>query len=1604
MRLNLGIIYHKTGHYSLSGPSFRQAWDIARQGHEPRAKALADRALGELAISEAYLGRQHELAQLLNEAHRRNLSGAATELIACAAEGLQNMRLHPERSFMCGPNALGYICRVTGHFTPQAERILGDSRCQSRGTSLAEVQKLSERVGLGYQMAYRTRGSSVITPAVVHWKVGHFASLTPGRSGRYHVQDATDGTFGSKVLISPTTLDEEASGYFLVPSGPLPAGWRSVPTPEGKTVWGKGDPGSLKVAGGNTRHDQKVKDKDDCPLGMTVWDVHAMEVSLSLTDSPVGLSGAAFAVPFTMNYSQREVAQPANFNYTNFGPKWTCNWIGIITDDIADSGRCSLFERGGGLEHFLFDNGQSVSKVERFSLSTLTKVTGDEGTSFLRTFPDGSSEVYGLASGNKYFLTEVRDSHGNTTRIQFDAQLRIQTITDPVGRVMQLSYENQDPLKVTKVVDFAGRSADFTYTDDGHLASIRDVLGMISSYHYGNADFIDQLTTPYGSTQFTYGDSSTNPGDSIGRFLEITDPAGRRSRVEYTHSAPIAFSDSQAPQGLTLWNAYLYSRNTFYWEPQQLGSGTPDYAKATVFHFTHSLDDVAELGSYATGRTLESMKKPLQTRIWYDHPPGYNPYGVPTITFDGTLNVITAAARLLSDGSTQIVRYAYNSKGNMTQRIDPMGRVFQYDYAPNEIDLVSVSTGSQTLLAASYDGNHNIVSLTDASGGTHSFSYDARGLMTSHTNALGETTTYDYTPSGNLAGIHEPMQKNTTFAYDSAERLVAATDSEGHTVEVAYDDFERPVSITYPDGTSEHLTYSRLDLAETSDRLGRTTHIDRDSLGRMLSLTDSNGGVTSLDYGLEDGPSSLTDRKGNTTSFQYDLQQRLVAKLYPGGASQAVTYEQCAGRVHSVTDALGHSKTMSYFLDNTLKSIVYSGNTPSVQFTNDSFLPRPLSMTDGTGTTSYTYGTVGAPGANRLTEITGPYGDAASFQYDVAGRVTSQTVNGSVESVTYDALWRPTETTNELDTFTLSYLGATNQVTGISSTLGPSATYAYADNVGDRRLTQIKNLGRSGTALSQFDYVYDPAGQITKLTETLGGATDSGGDGDTHHHGQGGDKGHGHQPGNPGYENGNGHSKPHGKNSFFLFFAPDEFGPQAPGLILLSCWGVLLVYGLTRPADRRQRVRRAACFGLIGSLALNGCLYTSGSAGTVNVYDFSYDRLGQLVGVALNQTPTEQYTFDASGNLETLTVSGTTTNFSYNSLNQPTEQSFDAKGQTTSNGDTSFEWDDQGRVTAIVQGTQRSEFAYDGLSRRTKITEYTDGAVTSKKLYWWLGGSIVCERDGLQTGFPITKRYFSQGLVQGTTKLFYTFDHLGSVRELVDSNGTVQAQYRYATYGQRSKESGNLDSDWGYAGLWHHGPSGLDLATYRVYDSNRGRWISRDPLGEGVDYNLYRYCGNSPANFMDQLGLWEIPFPSPGAGAAADVIGLGEGLSAIGAGIVEGLETAGPYGAIAGGGGVITKFWKDALEAEEQAAVAEGALITTQTLLMAKKKTKRSDKEKKNDCPNWIKDLKGSKKPDESIPDFLKRLLDEKYGIGKWKKGAGSEFSQAKKWLEQLLK
>jgi RHS repeat-associated protein len=103
----------------------------------------------------------------------------------------------------------------------------------------------------------------------------------------------------------------------------------------------------------------------------------------------------------------------------------------------------------------------------------------------------------------------------------------------------------------------------------------------------------------------------------------------------------------------------------------------------------------------------------------------------------------------------------------------------------------------------------------------------------------------------------------------------------------------------------------------------------------------------------------------------------------------------------------------------------------------------------------------------------------------------------------------------------------------------------------------------------------------------------------------------------------------------------------------------------------------------------------------------------------------------------------------------------------------------------------------------------------------------------------------------GGTNYYFSYDSLGSVREVTDPNGNVISRYDYDPYGRLTVNEG-IPPRLGFAGSYYHQPSGLSLTEYRAYDPNLGRWESRDPIEGG---NSYAYGLNDPIDNIDPLGL-----------------------------------------------------------------------------------------------------------------------------------------------------
>ncbi len=1437
--LNLGVVYRRTGHFTRAIAAWQRAWALTRDLDAPDARTIADASAANLSQFEAYLGRKEELEPLLAELNRRPLRGTAAELVSESVRGLAEMKSRPEASFKCGPFALYRIDRYRRHGQSDAALVqaIDAARSTPTGMSLTAVRELSERVGMSYQMAFRTAGAQVVWPAVVHWKVGHFAALVDRVEGRYLVEDST---FGENIRVSPEALDEEASGYFLIPPGALPSGWRAVSPEEGARVWGRGTTGD-NHDNGDTGSCANAAFPCGCPKGgCTTWNVQSLGVGLELDDTPLGYAPPVGPpVKLGMVYAQRDAQQPMAFTYTNFGNKWTTTWLSYVTDDINVNSTAILYGRGGGAETYTITNG-AVSDPGPFTQALLIRHTSGGATSgFTRRLSSGATEEFTQALGNRWFMTAVADPQGNRATIAYDAMARITSITDSLGQVTTFTYGlAADPLKVTQVTDPFGRSAQFAYDAGGHLVSMTDVLGITSQYTYGPGDFVNTLTTPYGTTRFTYGDLSTNPVPGAIRWVQITDALGRTSRVQNTEGA-VPTSDPPAtvpslPANFWL-NINLTDRNTFIWSPTQWTAANTsvgiDYSKAKVIHWLHTPDMTS------SARVMESVKEPLENRVWFQYANQTTSYVLP-----GASNQPIAIARVLDDGTTQLTKFQYDALGNVTGYSDPIGRQFTLTYQ-NQIDVTSIAntTGgaNQVLVQRSYNLQHEPISITDAAGQTTQVTYNAAGQPTVVTDALGRSTTYQYDSHGYLEGIQGPLAAASwTFTHDNVGRLASASDPSGATVTYAYDAADRPTAIGFPDGTDSQLSYHLLDLASTTDRLGQSTSFTYDAERQLTQITDALNHTVELGYCDCGGLASIVDQRGNRTTFVRDLQGRVIGHAYPDAKGQSIAYD-ASGRVHSIADAMKQKTVFSYYADDTLAGIQYANllgaSLPPVSFTYDASWARLTSTTDANGTTALDYHPVGVLGANRLAQVTSPIAggsamDTVSYTYDALGRAIGQTVDGVAEARGFDELGRLTTVKNALDTFDYSYADGTARVAGVGSLHGLKTALSYYGPKGDALLSAISYSGPAGNPLAQFAYTYDADDRVTRLTQT------------------------------------------YFSDPFALLHRRARSRYAALPLVLLIA--SLLLF------RRRAAWRRWALFAF---LVVVGCSdsgqpatppdapvpdasvfdaagFDGATPSRVIATDYAYDAVNRVLSAATTGATLSQYAYayDESSNLASMAANGTATSLTYNQLNQligPAPAAYDANGSPQTLGDAQYVWDGANRLSSIIKSSHQTDFTYDGLDRLVRIVEKESGATVADHAYLWCGAERCLERDNTQTNSPITKRYFSQGVQLAGQPYYYVTDQQHSIRQLVDGSGKVRAQYEYDPYGNRTKTGGDLESDFGYAGYLHHEASGLELTVMRAYSPALGKWLNRDPIAEAGGLNQYEYVNSQPVNRVDPLGM-----------------------------------------------------------------------------------------------------------------------------------------------------
>ena len=1060
---------------------------------------------------------------------------------------------------------------------------------------------------------------------------------------------------------------------------------------------------------------------------------------------------------------------------------------------------------------------------------------------------DGTFSLYlfGLAYNPDRYILKTRDQLSYTYD-QF-ADIQLQSVEDRNGVRLtftrdgiessigpSIKWERDELGRITRLVDPAGNAIIYRYSSAGDLASVTDRVSEVTSMAYlgSPAHYLESVTDARGIKIFSL------VYDDDGRIIGHVDALGETASFSYD------LPNNQ--EKVT----------------DRLGNET-----------TLTFDDRGNI----TGR-----KDPLGFSV--------------TTTYDANDN-----ATSITDERGFTTRYEYDERRNVTRVVDALGKEMTTTYNAANDPLTSVDVLGHTK-SATYDSRGNLATVTDAKGGTQSYVFDATGRLSSRVDYGGYLTkmTYensdfelpsrvydpvvvgaaarelaqwqqmDTDPLGRHTRIVDQLGYETLFQYDQSGRLFRVTDANGGRWTNVYrdgflveqiDPLNRSTRYLYtetglvwvivdPTGRTYQFSYdANNNVRLMIDPLRRRTSYEYNERQELISIRDPAGGTTRYEY---DGASNLisrVDANGDRTNYVYDALNRLISASDSIGTIGTWTYD-ALGNVLSFTNGLSESESYEY---DALNRIIRS-TSPRNAVTSYEYdaMSNPVAVIDALDNrTTYQYDE-----KQRLIEQTDPLGQSTFYEYDAVDSMTQSTDrNGRTRQFVYDPLRRTTSEkwlvgTELQRTISYSY----DAVDNLLSVQDPDTDHRFNYDLLDRVVTDTATATARTPGLV-LNYRYDPVGNRTSVSDgsTLVVSTYDSRDLLSSRTWSGG-----------------------GVASARVQWTYDAEGQVISTSRFADTAGRNRVGTTNISRDARGRsiatTHRNAVDAVIANYEWDydvaDRLVEELVSGQINRY--SYNAAGELIAADMGALPDESFELDLNGN-RTL---GTTLGDNNRLLSDGQyEYRYDAEGNVIGKTEIAtshvytYGYDHRNRMIRFehrdAAGTllASADYVYDAFDRRVaKIV--TSGGVTTTTATMYDFNQAWSDYGA--DGRPTVRYLFGDGVDEllaswsrSTSTQWYLSDRLGTVRDVVSSNGTLVNHIEYSVFGEILSQTNPARSTrFTYMGREYDPESGLYYYRYRMYDPGTGRFMSEDPIGfRGGDTNLHRFVKNAPINFVDPFGL-----------------------------------------------------------------------------------------------------------------------------------------------------
>lgn len=704
-----------------------------------------------------------------------------------------------------------------------------------------------------------------------------------------------------------------------------------------------------------------------------------------------------------------------------------------VTEQFDPRGNKTTFSWDPATETSTMTDARGGTWKDVYSYNVLVK----------RIDPLGNEIVFDHDAGLN--VTAVIDPRGNKTRMRYDAEHNLTSVTTPapLSDVTAFTYDSSN--RLVSYTDPRSRTTTFGYSAAGDLMGVTAPGSIVTELARDPATgLVWSVTDPRNKT--------TNFGyDAAGNLIEVSSPHGRVTKMAY--DAVGRLMSIVDPRGN---------------EP----GGTPSEFMTTF--------------SYNPANAVRSIVDALgHTTSW-----SYDPGGR-TIS--------------MTDAKIRTTMYAYNASNLLASVTAPDATVTRYTY-DTVGNLATREDAKQHETAYSYDGANRLTRMTSPTGQRWDLEYDAAGNLSKVTDAVGNvtpdpgdgTTIYGYDQLNRVESIdYSDATPDVVFGYNEMGDMISMGDGLG-TETYAFDELSRLTSVTRGDDVFSYEYDAAGNLTRRTLPDGTSSTMTYDDDGNVVSVTTGSA-VTAYEY---DPAGNLTKtilpvENGHTETRSYDRAGRLVEVKNVTGAevlSWAAYERDAVGNPTNVTTESGVS-TYAYdrvdrLIEGCYQTTCSDESDPFIRYAYDAVGNRIAEARPGS-TIDYDYDAGDRLLSSSVAGVTTSYEHDAngnmiraggrSFAYDEEGRVRSTASGPESTTYAYDGFGNRRRAATGTATSEI-----TDYVWDVNSALPELALERDGSGAMLRRyehgLALISATGASGRSY----FHYDGIGSVTDVTSSAG--------------------------------------------------------------------------------------------------------------------------------------------------------------------------------------------------------------------------------------------------------------------------------------------------------------------------------------------------------------------------------------------------------------------------------------------------------------------------------------------------------------------------------------